>query len=353
MMDYSGLTNDILGVVGSEDLGLMLDLPGACRTCELEHVLRGKALPELRSWLREIMGWTQVVEVLRALGEPPARGIPIDSLIETWLDLRGFWTPCPRARPLRLARGLRTKALQSATVGNRWLFATGHSSDLERLLRWLVYYYLQSFAEEDRLPFIQRAVREHVSAEFRTDLSDGIGWIDALTSVSASELAVVAVELDRCLEAPYEQRNEGQRVVRVLDERMRGLLRKAARARNRLQHGRGGDVEVGEFIAAFTDLLEVWSSEGVLPRGAVLLEPRAFAGRFDLRGVDEHGLESTAEAASPGLLAQLVAEDGAPIPLSVFLVPDIECSCVGARGLEPLPVGAPWNDPGWLRSMAV
>lgn len=347
-MNYDALVADVGVALQGEDLECWLGVDAQAAPDTLRHRLRGFTLIGVRKCLTEGLAACHLHKILRRLGLSAEAGEAYDRLMDRWLDHRGFRPPAPRARPRRLAARLQELAQQASSDVAAWETATANSNELERLLRWVVYYYLQSHPPDARSSTID-GLLEVVKAEFRTTIQLGWTWVETLTRISAGELATLAVELDRCLDAPQSSSTTGQRVVRVLEPRVAVRLASAAQARNRIQHGRAGPDDAHAFCSALIDVLEAWSAEGALPLGGILLALDPRPGRFDLSGVNEEGHRVVAQGV-PSELVSLYCGDGrAPRPVSVFLPPRSGCLEFRADGLEALPPGDSWEDPVPMR----
>ncbi|GEM_PF-6167866 len=290
---------------------------------------------ERLEWLTSKLG-AGVFDIAEHLGLAfdPSEGTA--SVIERWLELRLGPPPRPQARPAALARAILQDALQAEVKA--YEPAKQVLPEVERLVRWTVFYLLQGMPT-DHLPGLFRLAAERQG--------DGTKWPKperdrdrVLERLTLSQLGCVLEALEHWDRRPFSSErlpsDEPTQIERILPPLQREQYRRKREARNSTTHGGGNEELARIYLRELRTLLEAWTESGLIARGVLVKGPHADGGEVRASGVDGNGDEVTLLIASGAL------RDGD----TVFLSPN-PCTPNGylADQARPLPGGRFWVDP--------
>jgi hypothetical protein len=329
------IASDILDAMGAEAVGAEIgNFEGgdASVATELERKLDQFRTPsELVAFLSGWLGRGGARVILKSLGLHPTDP-SVDALVEKWLAHRGVPVERPRSRPKRLVKVIREKLAQVAGHAEAYEAAKVIAPEIERLIRLLALYYLESFeSPAEQVACVTRALEAGWYGPRPSSKKLPDDPVRALESLNVRELVLVLKALDHCVLEPYSE--QMQEITRVVEVDEGNLLDSLVPARNVQLHGLSGAEGSRMFCRDAESLINSWERRQLVPRGAIVWRTvDTILGPRELLCSDESRQEVT-----------IVGVRAAISPRASLLISP-KPSSIELRGerLKPLPAGGAW-----------
>lgn len=326
-MSAVALVEDAIRGLGAEDVALGFGVADEEAAAAMEAAIAtARDADDLVGLLVRAFGTIGLRKVQRALGLP---GGDAEGVATAWLALRGITRPRPRARPQHLAAEIRKGIAQAQT--NEDLYGTAKlvAPELERLVRWVAWYYLSAGDEAAR---IERCRAVFARCFEGREPACGATLATTLENVSLGVVLTLLVEASDAPRRPYV--THGSARVRVVTKEELATLSGVPGGRNPVVHGRDGGEAGDSLCARISALLDGWTARAVIPRGAIV------------RGVDQRpGSVAVLCAAEDGRSETLLGLRRRPSENDTVVIDGSPCGEHVAPTLEPWPAGPAWSDP--------